>query len=60
MRLNEKQAGKILQAKTKKDEILLFREYRVKIEEMGFDVMDVRNKQPFREEVFDWGIVKRK
>jgi len=87
--LNEEQANKIVQAKSKKlskkeaikegiiskeaikemdrEELkmvlkkdVLFREYRIKIEELEFDPMKVRNAQPFPDEVFDWGIVERK
>ncbi len=89
MKLDEKQAQKIVQPKTEKlskDEALekgvvqeeqlkdmekeelkmmlvetvLFREYRVKIEELEFDLMKVREKQPFEEEEFGWEIVEKK
>lgn len=41
-------------------ENVLFREYRVKIEELEFDFMKVREKQPFEEEVFGWEVVQKK
>lgn len=41
-------------------EDVLFREYRVKIEEMDFDPMKVREAQPFPDEEFGWEIVEKK
>ncbi|GEM_PF-1197497 len=41
-------------------EDVLFREYRIEIEKMDFDVMKVREAQPFPDKEFDWGIVEKK
>lgn len=41
-------------------ENVLFREYRVKIEELDFDFMKVREKQPFENQEFGWEIVEKK
>lgn len=89
IKLNEDQAQKIVQAKTRKlskkeglekglidndklekfnnqtpkqelTEDILFREYRVKIEELDFDWMKVRERQPFEKEVFEWEMIQKK
>lgn len=41
-------------------ETVVAREYRVKIEDMGFDIMKVREAQPFPDEEFTWKIVEKK
>lgn len=41
-------------------EDVLFREYRVEIEELDFDPMKVREAQPFPDKEFSWRIVEKK
>ena len=41
-------------------EVIQARRYRIKIEELDFDPMKIRNSQPFPRKRFDWSIVEEK
>ncbi|MBT3356537.1 hypothetical protein HN399_04290 [bacterium] len=55
--LKEMEKEELNQALT---QAVIFREYRVKIEDMDFDLMKVREAQPFPDKEFDWEIVEKK
>jgi len=73
IRMTEEQAAKLIQPiekesdKKKEDgepaekEIVKIRKYRIKIEDLNFDVKDLSKGQPFEDKVFDWKeIVEKK